>query len=140
MKTYQPKTGEITRRWVLVDAAGQNLGRMSTRVAMILRGKTKPTFAPHADVGDFVVVINAEKVAFTGKKALQKMYYHHSQYPGGLREDSLAKVLKEKPERVVEKAVRGMLPKTKLGEALYGKLKVYAGPTHPHVAQAPKPL
>jgi large subunit ribosomal protein L13 len=137
MKTYQPKTGEITRRWVLVDAAGQNLGRMSTRVAMILRGKTKPTFAPHADVGDFVVVINAEKVAFTGKKALQKMYYHHSQYPGGLREDSLAKVLKEKPERVVEKAVRGMLPKTKLGEALYGKLKVYAGPTHPHAAQRP---
>ena len=137
MKTYQPKTGEITRRWVLVDAAGQNLGRMSTRVAMILRGKTKPTFAPHADVGDFVVVINAEKVAFTGKKALQKMYYHHSQYPGGLREDSLAKVLKEKPERVVEKAVRGMLPKTKLGEALYGKLKVYAGPTHPHAAQGP---
>ncbi len=137
MKTYQPKTGEIARRWVLVDAAGQNLGRLSSRVAMILRGKTKPTFAPHADVGDFVVVINAEKVAFTGKKALQKMYYHHSQYPGGLREDSLGKVLKEKPERVVEKAVRGMLPKTKLGEALYGKLKVYAGPTHPHAAQRP---
>lgn len=137
MKTYQPKTGEILRRWILVDAAGQNLGRLSSHVAMILRGKNKPTFAPHADVGDFVVVINAEKVAFTGKKALQKIYYHHSQYPGGLREDSLAKMLKEKPERVVEKAVRGMLPKTKLGEALYGKLKVYAGPTHPHAAQQP---
>jgi len=137
MKTYQPKTGEIVRRWVLVDAEGQILGRLATRVAMILRGKTKPTFAPHADVGDFVVVINAEKVAVTGRKLEQKIYYQHSQYPGGLREDPLAKVLKVKPERVVEKAVRGMLPKTKLGNALYGKLKVYAGPTHPHTAQRP---
>ncbi|MBI4537545.1 MAG: 50S ribosomal protein L13 [candidate division NC10 bacterium] len=137
MKTYQPKTGEIARRWVLVDAGGQNLGRLASRVAMILRGKTKPAFAPHADVGDFVVVINAEKVAFTGKKAQQKMYYHHSQYPGGLREDALGKLMKEKPERVVEKAVRGMLPKTKLGNALFGKLKVYAGGTHPHAAQRP---
>jgi large subunit ribosomal protein L13 len=137
MKTYIPKTGEIARRWVLVDAEGQNLGRLSSRVAMLLRGKTKPSFTPHADVGDFVVVVNAAKVAFTGNKLNQKMYYHHSQYPGGLREDSLEKVLKEKPERVIEKAVRGMLPKTKLGNALYRKLKVYAGQTHPHAAQRP---
>jgi large subunit ribosomal protein L13 len=137
MKTYQPKTGEIARQWILVDAEGQTLGRLATRVAMILRGKNKPVFAPHADVGDFVVVVNAEKVAVTGKKLEQKMYYHHSQYPGGLREDTMSKVLKQKPERVVEKAVRGMLPKTKLGNALFGKLKVYAGPTHPHAAQMP---
>jgi len=137
MKTYQPKAGEIARQWVLVDAEGQTLGRLATRVAMILRGKNKPVFAPHADVGDFVVVVNAEKVAVTGKKLEQKKYYHHSQFPGGLREDTLSKVLQQKPERVVEKAVRGMLPKTKLGDALFGKLKVYAGPVHPHAAQKP---
>jgi len=109
------KDGEIARRWVLVDAAGQNLGRMSTRVAMILRGKNKPTFAPHADVGDFVVVINAEKVAFTGKKALQKMYYHHSQYPGGLREDNMAKVLKERPSALWKRPCGACSPRPSWG-------------------------
>ncbi len=139
MKTYQPKAGEINRGWVLVDAQGQILGRLATRVAMLLRGKGKPVFAPHLDVGDFVVVINAEKVAVTGRKLHQKEYYHHSQYPGGLKTTTLEKLLQEKPERVLEKAVRGMLPKNKLGNALFGKLKVYAGPTHPHAAQRPAP-
>ncbi len=137
MKTYLPKVKEIERRWILVDADGQNLGRLATRVANILRGKTKPTFTPHLDVGDFVVVINAEKVAVTGKKLEQKTYYHHSQYPGGIKAETLGKRLADKPERIVETAVRGMLPKTKLGDALFGKLKVYAGPTHPHQAQRP---
>ncbi|MFB3818069.1 MAG: 50S ribosomal protein L13 [Candidatus Methylomirabilales bacterium] len=137
MKTYLPKAADISRRWILVDAEGQNLGRLATRVANMLRGKTKPTFTPHLDVGDFVVVINAEKVAFTGKKATQKTYYHHSQYPGGIKGVTLGKRLQEAPERVIESAVRGMLPKTKLGDALFGKLKVYAGPDHPHAAQQP---
>jgi large subunit ribosomal protein L13 len=137
MKTYQPKAADISRRWILVDAEGKNLGRLATRVANILRGKTKPTFTPHLDVGDFVVVINAEKVAFTGKKATQKTYYHHSQYPGGIKGVTLGKSLQDAPERVIESAVRGMLPKTKLGDALFGKLKVYAGPDHPHAAQQP---
>jgi large subunit ribosomal protein L13 len=137
MKTYQPKAGEVNRRWVLVDAQGQTLGRLASRVAVILRGKDKPVFAPHADVGDFVVVINAEKVAVTGRKLRQKEYHHHSQHPGGLKTIRLGKLLREKPERVLEKAVRGMLPKTKLGDALFGKLKVYAGPSHPHAAQQP---
>jgi large subunit ribosomal protein L13 len=137
MKTYQPKAAEIVRRWILVDADGQNLGRLATRVANILRGKTKPSFTPHLDVGDFVVVINAEKIAVTGRKLEQKTYYHHSQYPGGIKSETLGKRLAEKPERVIESAVRGMLPKTKLGDALFGKLKVYAGPTHPHGAQQP---
>lgn len=137
MKTYQPKAGEINRGWVLLDAQGQTLGRLASRVAMLLRGKGKPVFAPHMDVGDFVVVINAEKVAVTGRKLRQKTYYHHSQYPGGIKSITLGKLLQEKPERVLEKAVRGMLPKNKLGDAVFGKLKVYAGPTHPHAAQRP---
>jgi len=137
MKTYQPKAGEIDRRWILVDAAGQNLGRLAVQVANLLRGKGKPSFVPHLDVGDFVVVINAEKVTVTGKKLLQKTYYHHSQYPGGIKAVTLEKLLDEAPERVLEKAVRGMLPKTKLGDALFTKLKVYAGPAHPHTAQQP---
>jgi large subunit ribosomal protein L13 len=137
MKTYLPKVKEIERRWILVDADGQNLGRLATRVANILRGKTKPTFTPHMDVGDFVVIINAEKVAVTGKKLEQKTYYHHSQYPGGIKAVTLGKRLAETPERILESAVRGMLPKTKLGDALFGKLKVYAGPSHPHQAQQP---
>ncbi len=139
MKTYQPKAGEINRGWVLVDAQGQTLGRLASRVAMLLRGKNKPVFAPHTDVGDFVVVINAEKVAVTGRKLRQKEYHHHSQYPGGLKTVRLDKLLREKPERVLEKAVRGMLPKNKLGDAVFGKLKVYAGPAHPHAAQRPAP-
>jgi large subunit ribosomal protein L13 len=140
MKTYQPKAADIERRWILVDAAGQNLGRLATQVACLLRGKGKPSFVPHQDVGDFVVVINAEKVAVTGKKVHQKTYYHHSQYPGGIKAVSLGQLLDEAPERVFEKAVRGMLPKTKLGDALFGKLKVYAGPDHPHAAQQPVAL
>jgi large subunit ribosomal protein L13 len=140
MKTYQPKAGEIDRRWILVDAAGQNLGRLAVQVSGLLRGKGKPSFVPHLDVGDFVVVINAEKVTVTGKKLLQKTYYHHSQYPGGIKAVTLEKLLDEAPERVLEKAVRGMLPKTKLGDALFTKLKVYAGPAHPHAAQQPVAL
>jgi len=139
MKTYQPKAGEIHRGWVLLDAQGQILGRLASRVAMLLRGKDKPVFAPHMDVGEFVVIINAEKVAVTGRKLRRKEYYHHSQYPGGIKSVTLEKLLREKPERVLEKAVRGMLPKNKLGDALFGKLKVYAGPTHPHAAQRPMP-
>lgn len=137
MKTYQPKVAEIDRRWILVDADGQNLGRLATRIANILRGKTKPSFTPHLDVGDFVVVINAEKIAVTGKKLTQKTYYHHSQYPGGIKAETLRTRLADAPERAIESAVRGMLPKTKLGDALFGKLKVYAGSTHPHQAQRP---
>jgi large subunit ribosomal protein L13 len=137
MKTYQPKASDIDRRWILVDAAGQNLGRLATQLAGLLRGKGKPSFVPHQDVGDFVVVINAEKIAVTGKKVRQKTYYHHSQYPGGIKAVTLGTMLEDAPERVVEKAVRGMLPKTKLGDALFTKLKVYAGPDHPHAAQRP---
>ena len=137
MKTYQPKAGDIDRRWILVDAAGQNLGRLAVQIAGLLRGKGKPSFVPHQDVGDFVVVINAEKVAVTGRKIRQKTYYHHSQHPGGIKAVTLGKLLSDAPERVVEKAVRGMLPKTKLGDALFTKLKVYAGPAHPHAAQQP---
>jgi large subunit ribosomal protein L13 len=140
MKTYQPKTGEVNRRWVLVDAEGKTLGRLATRIAVLLRGKDKPVFAPHQDTGDFVVVINAEKVVVTGKKLQQKTYYHHSQYPGGIKSTTLEKQLAEKPERVLESAVRGMLPKNRLGDALFGKLKVYAGPKHPHAAQRPVAL
>ena len=140
MKTYQPKLDEIDRRWILVDAAGKNLGRLATEVANLLRGKGKPMFVSHQDVGDFVVIINAEKVTVTGKKLRDKMYYHHSQYPGGIKEEQLNTVLETAPERVLERAVRGMLPKTKLGDAQFGKLKVYAGPEHPHAAQQPVPL
>ena len=140
MKTYQPKAKEIDRRWVLVDAQGQNLGRLASRVAVLLRGKHKPVFAPHADVGDFVVVINAEKVTVTGRKLRQKVYHHHSQYPGGLKSVRMDTLLKEKPERVLSNAVRGMLPKNTLGDALFRKLKVYSGPVHPHSAQRPAPM
>ncbi len=140
MKTYQPKAGEINRRWLLVDAQGQTLGRLASRVAMLLRGKGKPVFAPHLDIGDFVVIINAEKVAVTGRKLHQKEDHHHSQHPGGLKTIRLGKRLREQPERVLQKPVRGMQPKNKLGDALFGKLKVYAGPSHPHVAQRPTPL
>jgi large subunit ribosomal protein L13 len=137
MKTYQPKASDIDHRWILVDADGQNLGRLAVQIAGLLRGKGKPVFVPHQDVGDFVVVINAEKVAVTGKKVVQKTYYHHSQHPGGIKAVTLGKLLANSPERIVEKAVRGMLPKTKLGDALFTKLKVYAGPDHPHAAQRP---
>jgi large subunit ribosomal protein L13 len=138
MKTYNPKKEEIQRKWWLVDADGKVLGRLATEVAVLLRGKNKPSFAAHVDTGDFVVVINAEKVRVTGNKLEEKMYYHHSQYPGGLREQTLKEVLAKKPEEVIEKAVRGMIPKNTLGRAVIKKLKVYKGPAHPHEAQNPQ--
>ncbi len=140
MKTYVVKGSEIEREWFVVDAAGQNLGRLATRIATVLRGKHKPTFTPGMDVGDFVIVINAGKIAVTGNKMTEKMYYRYSGYPGGLSETSLSKMLATHPERVIEEAVRGMLPKNRLGRAMFKKLKVYAGGNHPHAAQKPQPL
>jgi len=134
------KAEDAERNWVLVDAEGKILGRMATEIAAILRGKTKPTYTPHADAGDFVVVINAEKVALTGRKWSQKMYYHHSGYPGGIKAISAEKLRQKRPEEIIRKAVWGMLPKNRLGRKLIKKLKVYAGPEHPHGAQKPEPL
>lgn len=128
------------QKWFVVDAQGKVLGRLATKVADVLRGKHKPTFTPNADTGDFVIVVNAEKVKLTGKKMTDKIYYHHSQYMGGLKETTPEKLLAKKPERIIEMAVRGMLPKSKLGDRLFTKLKVYAGPDHPHKAQCPKAL
>ncbi len=139
-KTYSPKPGDITRHWFVADADGQTLGRFASEVAKILRGKHKPTFAPHVDGGDFVIVINAEKIAVTGNKEQAKMYYRHSGFPGGLSEMSLAEMREKHPDRIVETAVKGMLPKNKLGRQMMSKLKVYAGPEHPHAAQQPTPL
>jgi large subunit ribosomal protein L13 len=139
-KTYSPKASEIERRWWVVDAQGQTLGRLATQVASKLRGKDKPTFAPHMDCGDFVVVVNAAQIQVTGRKLDTKMYYRHSGYPGGLRTSTLAQELEKHPARVIEKAVRGMLPKNNLGEHIFKKLKVYAGADHPHTAQQPQPL
>ena len=138
MKTYYAKPGEVQRDWVLVDATDMVLGRLATRVAEILKGKTKPQYTPHIDVGDFVVVINAEKIRLTGNKAADKNYYSHSGYPGGLKEVSFERMLEKHPERIIEKAVRGMLPKNSLGRSMGKKLKVYAGPEHPHEAQNPQ--
>jgi large subunit ribosomal protein L13 len=135
MKTYSPKAREITRDWHVVDAAGQTLGRLAVEVAGLLRGKHKPTYAPHLDMGDCVVVVNAEKIRVTGRKRQQKLYYRHSTYPGGLKAESLDKLLSRRPTRVIEHAVKGMLPHNRLGRALYHHLKVYAGPDHPHEAQ-----
>ncbi|BBD08573.1 50S ribosomal protein L13 [Desulfovibrio ferrophilus] len=140
MKTYTPKEGDVAREWYVVDAEDKILGRLATEIATRLRGKHKPEFAPHADVGDFIVVINAEKIKVTGNKLEAKKYYHHTGYPGGIREISLKDLLATKPEMVIEKAVRGMLPKNKLGRAQLKKLKVYAGTDHPHAAQGPKEL
>ncbi|MBX6342630.1 MAG: 50S ribosomal protein L13 [Thermomicrobiaceae bacterium] len=137
MKTYSPKASEIKRRWYIVDAEGKTLGRLATQVAMILRGKHKPTYAPHMDTGDYVIVVNADKVKVTGKKVTDKIYYRHSGYPGGFRQTPFADMIKKHPTRPVEKAVRGMLPKNALGDAMFRKLKVYAGPNHPHVTQRP---
>ncbi|GAB2650345.1 50S ribosomal protein L13 [Saccharopolyspora gloriosae] len=140
MRTYSPKAGEVTRAWHVIDAEDVVLGRLSTQAALLLRGKHKPTYAPHLDTGDFVVIVNAEKVALTGKKRDQAFHYRHSGFPGGLRKQSLGQVLdSQHPERVLEKAIKGMLPKTKLGRAMGKKLKVYAGPEHPHEAQNPQP-
>ena len=139
-KTYTPKPGDITREWWVVDATDQTLGRLASDVATILRGKHKPTYAPHMDGGDFVVIVNADKVALTGNKELQKRYFRHSGYPGGLREMSFVEMRERFPERIVQGAVRGMLPKNKLGRKMLSKLKVYAGPDHPHGPQNPQPL
>ncbi len=138
-KTFMPKAADITHDWWVVDAEGLPLGRLATEVASLIRGKHKPTFAPHIDGGDFVVVVNAEKVEVTSSKSKEKIYYRHSGYPGGLKEESYEKLMKRHPERIIEKAVKGMLPKNRLGRAMYRKLKVYSGPTHPHAAQQPKP-
>jgi large subunit ribosomal protein L13 len=140
MKTYSAKPGEITRDWYLVDAEGKTLGRIATQIADRLRGKGKTVFTPHVDTGDFVVVINAEKIAVTGKKLEQKIYYKHSGYPGGLRERTLQEQLNRQPTEVLRKAVKGMLPRNKLGRAQLTKLKIYAGPEHPHEAQEPTTL
>ncbi len=140
MKTWTAKPGEIERQWHLVDAEGQTLGRLATRIADTLRGKDKPQFTPHVDTGDFVVVVNAEKVAVTGKKLDDKRYYRHSGYPGGLRSRSLREQLDRRPEEVIRMAVKGMLPRNRLGRAQLRKLKIYAGPEHPHAAQTPKEL
>jgi large subunit ribosomal protein L13 len=129
---------EVERKWYVIDAAGQTLGRLASEAASILRGKHKPTFTPHVDTGDFVIIINAEKIELTGKKLQQKMYYRHSQYPGGLKTTSAQDMLKNKPERVLELAIFGMLPKNRLGDGLKPKLKVYAGSEHPHLAQQPE--
>lgn len=139
-RTFTPKADDITREWVIIDATDVVLGRLASQAATLLRGKHKPEFANHVDTGDFVIVINAEKVALTGSKLAQKMEYRHSGYPGGLRATSYAELLASKPERVIEKAVRGMLPKNSLGRAQLTKLKVYAGAEHPHAAQQPTPF
>jgi len=140
MKTVFAKPGEVKRGWWLVDAEGQVLGRLATRIAKILMGKHKPIYTPHVDTGDFVVVVNAEKVVLTGKKWEQKNYYRHSGYPGGLKVQTARQVRETHPERLIQLAVRRMLPKNKLGRRMLKRLKVYAGPTHPHEAQKPQVL
>ncbi|NLB27599.1 MAG: 50S ribosomal protein L13 [Clostridiaceae bacterium] len=137
MKTYMPKAGDVDRKWYLFDAEGQILGRLATEIATILRGKNKAEYTPHMDMGDFVVVVNADKIVLTGKKEQQKLYRRHTGYPGGLREVPYERMMEKHPERVLEKAVRGMLPKNTLGRAMFRKLKVYAGPEHKHQAQQP---
>ena len=140
MKTYSAKPGEIQRDWYVVDAEGQTLGRLATQIAERLRGKGKPQFTYHVDTGDFVVVVNAEKIAVTGNKLDDKLYYRHSGYPGGLRQRTLREQLDRLPTEVLRKAVRGMLPRNRLGRQQLTKLKIYAGPEHPHAAQEPKPF
>jgi large subunit ribosomal protein L13 len=140
VKTYTAKPGEIERQWYVVDAEAKTLGRLATQIADVLRGKGKPAYTPHVDSGDFVIVVNAEKVHVTGQKLDQKIYYRHSGYPGGLRERTLREQLERRPEEVLRKAVKGMLPKNKLASAQLRKLKIYAGPEHPHAAQNPEPL
>ncbi|MFL5914635.1 MAG: 50S ribosomal protein L13 [Gaiellaceae bacterium] len=140
MKTYSAKPGEITREWYLVDAEGKTLGRLATQIADTLRGKRKPQFTPHVDTGDFVIVVNAEKITVTGNKLDQKRYYRHSGYPGGLRSRTLREQLDRRPTEVLRVAVKGMLPKNRLARQQITKLKIYAGPEHPHEAQNPKSL
>jgi large subunit ribosomal protein L13 len=139
-KTYLPPQTTLEPTWYVIDANNQRLGRMASEIAMILRGKNKPTYTPHMDTGDFVIVVNAEKVAVTGKKRTQKLYRRHSGRPGGMKTETFAKLQARIPERIIEKAVKGMLPKNSLGNKLFTKLKVYAGPIHPHEAQKPQEL
>ena len=140
MKSFMASTEKVERKWYVVDATGHTLGRLSSEIAKILRGKNKPIFTPHMDCGDYVVVVNAEKIVVTGKKLDQKIYYHHSEYVGGMKETTLREMLAKKPEKVVELAVKGMLPKGPLGRQMFTKLHVYAGPEHPHAAQKPEAL
>ena len=139
MSTYSPKPGDITHAWHVIDATDVVLGRLAAQAATLLRGKHKPMYAPHMDTGDFVVIVNAEKVAVTGNKRADKFIYRHSGYPGGLRQRSVGEMIEKHPDRLLEKAIKGMLPKNRLGRAMGKKLKVYAGPEHPHAAQKPTP-
>jgi large subunit ribosomal protein L13 len=140
MKSYMARPQEVERKWYVIDAEGRTLGRLATEIAKILRGKNKPQYTPHVDVGDFVVVINAERVVVTGKKAEQKVYRRHSGYPGGMKETSYERMMESKPTEILRKAVYGMMPKTRLARQQFRKLKIYAGPEHPHAAQSPQRL
>lgn len=140
MRTYMARAADVQQEWYLVDAAGKTLGRLASRIATLLRGKHRPNFTPHMDMGDYVVVVNAEKVVLTGRKREQKVYYHHSGYFGGLKRIPFERMLEKHPDRVIRLAVWGMLPHNRLGRAMLRKLKVYAGPEHPHEAQQPKPI
>jgi large subunit ribosomal protein L13 len=140
VRTYSPKQSEIQRRWFVIDAEGMVLGRVATEAARILRGKHKATFAPHLDMGDHIIIVNADKVILTSDKAEKKIIYRHTGYPGGIRSQTFAELQAKKPEEAVRRAIRGMLPKTRLGRQMISKLKIYAGPVHPHQAQQPEPL
>ncbi|RLB04524.1 MAG: 50S ribosomal protein L13 [Deltaproteobacteria bacterium] len=140
MKTFHARKEDVEKKWYLVDAEGRVLGRLAAEVAKILRGKHKPIFSPHVDTGDFVIVVNAQKIKLTGNKLKNKVYYRHSGYPGGLKATTAEKLLTKKPEELIKRAVKGMLPKNRLGRKIFKKLKVYAGPDHPHQAQQPEPL
>lgn len=140
MKTFSAKPADVQHDWFVVDAAGKTLGRLAAEIASRLRGKHKPEYTPHVDTGDFIVVVNAEKIQVTGKKASDKIYYHHSEFPGGIKDISFEKLIDKAPTRALETAVRGMLPHNPLGRAMFRKLKVYAGAQHPHAAQQPQPL
>ncbi len=140
MKTYVATPATRERNWLVIDASGRTLGRLATQIADALRGKRKPDYTPHVDVGDFVIVVNAERISVSGKKREEKRYYRHSGYPGGLRSRTLGEMLERRPEEVIRRAVKGMLPRNRLGRAQLRKLKVYAGPDHPHVAQKPEPM
>ena len=140
MKTYSAKTGEVNQAWFIVDATDKTLGRLASEIAHRLRGKHKPEYTPHIDTGDYIVVVNAEKVKVTGAKSTDKMYHHHTGYPGGLKSLSFEKLIERAPERVLQRAVKGMLPRNPLGRAMFRKLKVYAGSEHPHTAQQPETL
>ena len=139
-KTFAPKPADVDRKWYVVDATNLPLGRLASEIAQLLRGKHKPTYAPHADMGDYIVVVNCEKVAITSNKSRDKIYYRHSGYPGGLTEESFDRLMERRPEQIIERAVRGMLPKNRLGRQMIKKLKVYAGGDHPHASQEPEAL